>query len=67
MDEVIAFKPLTEQTLQGIAALMLDEYKPGMEAKGASPTATPRQRLRHWYKRVRAGVFKSWVRAIRKV
>ena len=34
VDEVIAFKPLTEQTLQGIAALMLDEYKPGMEAKG---------------------------------
>ena len=34
VDEVIAFKPLTEETLQGIAALMLDEYKPGMTEKG---------------------------------
>ena len=60
VDEVIAFKPLTEQTLQGIAALMLDEYKPGMEPR-ASLTATPRQRSRHWCKRVRAA---SLVRAI---
>ena len=41
VDEVIAFKPLTEQTLQGIAALMLDEYKPGMEAKGLAYSYTP--------------------------
>ena len=41
VDEVIAFKPLTEQTLQGIAALMLDEYKPGMEAKGIAYSYTP--------------------------
>ena len=34
VDEVITFKPLSEETLQGIAALMLDEYKPSMEAKG---------------------------------
>ena len=34
VDEVITFKPLSEETLQGIAALMLDEYKPGMGAKG---------------------------------
>ena len=40
VDEVIAFKPLTEQTLQGIAALMLDEYKPGMEAKGIAYSYT---------------------------
>ena len=38
--EVIAFKPLTEETLQGIAALMLDEYKPGMEAKGIAYSYT---------------------------
>ena len=41
VDEVIAFKPLTEQTLQGIAALMLDEYKPGMEAKDIAYSYTP--------------------------
>ena len=41
MDEVIAFKPLTEETLQGIAALMLDEYKPGMKAKGIAYSYTP--------------------------
>ena len=41
VDEVIAFKPLTEQTLQGLAALMLDEYKPGMEAKGIAYSYTP--------------------------
>ena len=28
---MITFKPLSEETLQGIAALMLDEYKPGMD------------------------------------
>ena len=41
VDEVIAFKPLTEETLEGIAALMLDEYKPGMEAKGIAYSYTP--------------------------
>ena len=41
VDEVIAFKPLTEDTLRGIAALMLDEYKPGMEAKGIAYSYTP--------------------------
>ena len=41
VDEVIAFKPLTEETLQGIAALMLDEYKPGMKAKGIAYSYTP--------------------------
>ena len=41
VDEVIAFKPLTEETLQGIAALMLDEDKPGMEAKGIAYSYTP--------------------------
>ena len=41
VDEVITFKPLSEETLQGIAALMLDEYKPGMEAKGIAYSYTP--------------------------
>ena len=40
VDEVIAFKPLSQQTLEGIAALMLDEYKPGMEAKGIAYSYT---------------------------
>ena len=41
VDEVIPFKPLSEETLQGIAALMLDEYKPSMEAKGIAYSYTP--------------------------
>ena len=41
VDEVIPFKPLSQETLQGIAALMLDEYKPGMEAKGIAYRYTP--------------------------
>ena len=41
MDEAITFKPLSEETLQGIAALMLDEYKPSMEAKGIAYSYTP--------------------------
>ena len=41
VDEVIAFKPLSQQTLEGIAAMMLDEYKPGMEAKGIAYSYTP--------------------------
>ena len=41
MDEVIAFKPLSQETLEGIAALMLDEYKPSMDAKHIAYTYTP--------------------------
>ena len=41
VDEVVTFKPLSEETLQGIAALMLDEYKPSMEAKGIAYSYTP--------------------------
>ena len=41
VDEVIAFKPLSQQTLEGIAALMLDEYKPSMESKGIAYRYTP--------------------------
>ncbi|MFR7653441.1 MAG: AAA family ATPase, partial [Oscillospiraceae bacterium] len=39
VDEVIAFKPLSQETLEGIAALMLDEYKPSRPR--ALPTYTP--------------------------
>ena len=41
VDEVIAFKPLEEETLEKIAALMLEEYRPGMEAKGIAYSYTP--------------------------
>ena len=41
VDEVIAFKPLSQQTLEGIAALMLDEYKPSMKSKGIAYRYTP--------------------------
>ena len=34
VDEVITFAPLTEENLHRIAALMLDEYKTPLEAKG---------------------------------
>ncbi len=33
VDEVIAFKPLSDDVLEKIAALMLDEYQPGMQQK----------------------------------
>ena len=41
VDEMIAFKPLSQETLEGIAALMLEEYKPSMEAKQIAYTYTP--------------------------
>lgn len=41
VDEVITFRPLGEDTLQKIAALMLDEYKPGMAARGLTLVYTP--------------------------
>ena len=41
VDEVIAFKPLSQETLEGIAALMLEEYKPSMEAKQIAFAYTP--------------------------
>ena len=34
MDEIITFRPLSEEDLERIAALMLDEYKPGLAAHG---------------------------------
>ena len=41
VDEVICFEPLSPETLEGIAALMLDEYKPGMQAKAIVYSYTP--------------------------
>ena len=41
MDEVVVFRPLEGETLQKIAALMLDEYKPGLANKGVEFSYTP--------------------------
>ena len=67
VDEVIAFKPLTEETLQGIAALMLDEYKPGMDAKGIAYSYTPAA-LKALVKKAEGGKFgaRDLRRVIRK-
>ena len=41
VDEVVVFQPLGSETLEKIAALMLEEYRPGMEAKGIAYRYTP--------------------------
>ena len=41
VDEVVVFRPLSGETLEKIAALMLEEYRPGMEAKGIAYSYTP--------------------------
>ena len=41
VDEVIVFQPLGSETLEKIAALMPEEYRPGMEAKGIAYRYTP--------------------------
>jgi ATP-dependent Clp protease ATP-binding subunit ClpA len=41
VDEVICFQPLDQANLEKIAALMLDEYKPGMAAHGIALAYTP--------------------------
>ena len=41
VDEVITFRPLEQADLEKIAALMLDEYKPGLEACGLKLEYTP--------------------------
>ena len=41
VDEVIVFRPLDQADLERIAALMLDEYKPGMAARGLTLDYTP--------------------------
>ena len=41
VDEIVVFKSLSQETLEGIAGLMLEEYRSGMEAKGISYSYTP--------------------------
>ena len=41
VDEIVVFQPLSGETLEKIAALMLEEYRPGMEAKGIAYSYTP--------------------------
>lgn len=41
VDEIITFRPLEQADLERIAALMLDEYKPGMQAHGINLEYTP--------------------------
>ena len=41
VDEVITFRPLDQQDLEKIAALMLDEYAPGLTAHGVTLHYTP--------------------------
>ena len=41
VDEVMVFRPLEQADLERIAALMLDEYKPGMAARGLTLDYTP--------------------------
>ena len=41
VDEVIAFKPLSEESLERIAALVLDEYVQPLADKGVAFTYTP--------------------------
>ena len=67
VDEVIAFKPLSQSTLEGIAALMLDEYKPGMDAKGIAYSYTP-EALKALVKKSQGGKFgaRDLRRVIRK-
>ena len=41
VDEIITFRPLEQADLERIAALMLEEYKPGMAARGIQLSWTP--------------------------
>lgn len=41
VEEVVTFRPLEQQDLERIAALMLDEYKPGMQRRGVNLEYTP--------------------------
>ena len=41
VDEVVTFRPLDQQDLEKIAALMLDEYTPGLTAHGITLHYTP--------------------------
>ena len=67
VDEVVSFRPLSGETLEGIAALMLDEYKPGMEARGIAFAYTPAA-LRALVEQAKGGKFgaRDLRRVIRK-
>ena len=41
VDEIITFRPLDQDDLEKIANLMLDEYRPGMQAHGVDLQVTP--------------------------
>ena len=41
VDEIITFRPLNQDDLEKIANLMLDEYRPGMQAHGVDLQVTP--------------------------
>ena len=41
VDEIITFRPLEQADLEKIAALMLEEYRPGMQARGIQLQYTP--------------------------
>ncbi len=41
VDEVITFRPLEQDDLEKIAALMLDEYRPGLQARGLQLQVEP--------------------------
>ena len=41
VDEIITFRPLEQADLEKIAALMLEEYRPGMQARGIRLAYTP--------------------------
>ena len=41
VDEIVVFKSLSQETLEGIAGLMLEEYRPGMQARGIRLAYTP--------------------------
>ncbi|MEE0799647.1 MAG: ATP-dependent Clp protease ATP-binding subunit [Gemmiger sp.] len=41
VDEIITFRPLDQENLEKIAALMLEEYRPGFEARGLTLSYTP--------------------------
>ena len=41
VDEVITFRPLEQADLEKIAALMLEEYRPGLSARGLTLEYSP--------------------------
>ncbi|MEG0178522.1 MAG: ATP-dependent Clp protease ATP-binding subunit [Oscillospiraceae bacterium] len=67
VDEVIVFEPLTAESLESIAALMIDEYKEPLANKGIGITAT-KEALTLLCEKAKGGKFgaRDLRRAIRK-